>query len=245
MQVAILLLVAGMAGAASFTHVHDWTMANSPEGTGDWFGWANAVISELTPAAALLEIRRRRRYGRPAGYPLAVLIAAALLSITAQVSQATPSLAGWLVAALPALALLALIKMVISSRPVVLPTASVTSTAAESLPDVETGTSKKVKIKVIETPEAAAIQSSSPVDVELQPISAPQAAAVRPLVHSEPVAPLPTGLLERATQVAAAHRAATGQEVTGDVLRTELRVSGATAADILRALIPTPAGSHA
>ena len=25
-QVLILLLIAGMAGAASFTHVHDWTM---------------------------------------------------------------------------------------------------------------------------------------------------------------------------------------------------------------------------
>ena len=40
-QVTILLLIGGMAGAASFTHVHDWTMANSPAGTGDWFGWVD------------------------------------------------------------------------------------------------------------------------------------------------------------------------------------------------------------
>ena len=32
-QVLILLLVAAMAGAASFTHVHDWTMRNAPAGT--------------------------------------------------------------------------------------------------------------------------------------------------------------------------------------------------------------------
>jgi hypothetical protein len=57
-QIIILLIIGGMAGAASFTHVHDWTMHNSPAGTGGWFGWANAVISELTPTAAGLDIRR-------------------------------------------------------------------------------------------------------------------------------------------------------------------------------------------
>jgi hypothetical protein len=50
-QVLILLVIGGIAAAASFTHVHDWTMANSPDGTGDWFGWANAVVSTLYPSA--------------------------------------------------------------------------------------------------------------------------------------------------------------------------------------------------
>jgi len=52
MLVLILLAIGGMAAAASFTHVHDWTMNNSPAGTGDWFGWANAVISDLVPSAS-------------------------------------------------------------------------------------------------------------------------------------------------------------------------------------------------
>lgn len=82
--VLILLVVAGFAGAASFTHVKDWTLANSPPGTGEWFGWANAVISELVPIAALLTIRRRRRCGGPIGYPMFLLIAAASLSLSAQ-----------------------------------------------------------------------------------------------------------------------------------------------------------------
>ena len=76
-QIIILLLIGVMAGAASFTHVHDWTMRNVPAGTGGWFGWANAVISELTPTAAGLEIRRRKRQHRPIAYPMTVLIAAA------------------------------------------------------------------------------------------------------------------------------------------------------------------------
>lgn len=116
-QVIIVLAIGGMAGAASFTHVHDWTMHNVPPGTSGWFGWANAIISELTPTAAGLEIRRRKRTHRPVGYPVIVLIAAAALSLTAQVAQATPSLTGWLVAAVPALAFLALTKLVLSRTP--------------------------------------------------------------------------------------------------------------------------------
>jgi hypothetical protein len=113
-QIIILLVIGGMAGAASFTHVHDWTMHNSPAGTGGWFGWANAVISELTPTAAGLEIRRRKRAHRGVAYPMTVLILAAALSLTAQIAQAKHSPTGWLVATVPALAFLALTKLVLS-----------------------------------------------------------------------------------------------------------------------------------
>jgi hypothetical protein len=116
-QILILLIVGGMAGAASFTHVHDWTMHNTPAGTGSWFGWANAIISELTPTAAGIEIRRRKRQHRTAAYPTAVLIAAATLSLSAQVAQATPGVTGWLLAAVPALAFLALTKLLFSRTP--------------------------------------------------------------------------------------------------------------------------------
>jgi hypothetical protein len=34
--VGILVAVGGAAGAASFTHVKDWTLGNSPTGTGAW-----------------------------------------------------------------------------------------------------------------------------------------------------------------------------------------------------------------
>lgn len=112
--VAIFLLVAIAAGAASFTHVHDWTMDNTPHGTPDWFGWANAVISELVPVAALLTIRRRRRTNGPIGYPLALLIAAAGLSLSAQLAVAKPGPSGWLLSAVPALAFMALVKLVLA-----------------------------------------------------------------------------------------------------------------------------------
>ncbi|BCJ29662.1 hypothetical protein [Actinocatenispora sera] len=90
-----------MAGAASFTHMHDWTMQALPHGTADWFGWANAVASELMPTCALLEIRRKRRAGGSITYPVALLVASGLLSLGAQVSQAGDSLTSKGLAALP------------------------------------------------------------------------------------------------------------------------------------------------
>ncbi|MBQ1051616.1 DUF2637 domain-containing protein [Micromonospora sp. C51] len=119
--VLIVLVVGGLAGAASFTHVHDWTMANSPAGTGDWFGWANAAISELLPLAALLTIRQRRRTGGPIGYPMFLLVCAVALSLAAQLAVAKPGLSGWLLSAVPALAFLGLSKLVFSTAPVPAP----------------------------------------------------------------------------------------------------------------------------
>jgi hypothetical protein len=122
-QVVILLAVAGMAGAASFTHVHDWTMHNSPAGTGDWFGWANAVISDLIPLGAGLEVRRRRRRGVPVGwYPLVLIGAAALLSLAGQIAEAKPGISGALLASVPALGFLALSKLVLSGPTTPTPT---------------------------------------------------------------------------------------------------------------------------
>lgn len=119
--VVILLLVAVAAGAASFTHVKEWTMRNSPPGTGAWFGWANAVISELIPAAALLTIRRRRRTGGPIAYPMFLLICAVLLSLSAQLAVAKPGPSGWLLSAVPALAFLGLSKLILTTKPIANP----------------------------------------------------------------------------------------------------------------------------
>ena len=115
--IAVLLVVGGFAGAASFTHVKDWTMANSPAGTGEWFGWANAVISELIPMAALLTIRQRRRKGGSIGYPMFLLVSAVALSLSAQLAVAKPGLSGWLLSAVPALAFLGLSKLLLATEP--------------------------------------------------------------------------------------------------------------------------------
>lgn len=113
-RLVILLAIGGMAGAAAFTHVHDLTVAH---GQPDWIGWANAVAVELMAIYLGLEIRARRRAGRPVGLVGVLLVAFALLSLSAQVAEAEPSVWGWIVAAVPSLAFLALVKVVLSTAP--------------------------------------------------------------------------------------------------------------------------------
>ena len=110
-QALILLVMGGMAGAASFTHVHNLTVEH---GQPSWFGWVNAVVVELTSIAAGLEIRRRRRTGQPVAVIVAVLVVAVGTSLAAQVALAQPSVWGWIVAALPALGFLTSIKIVLA-----------------------------------------------------------------------------------------------------------------------------------
>ncbi|MFC0002820.1 DUF2637 domain-containing protein [Micromonospora siamensis] len=179
--VVILLLVAGFAGAASFTHVKDWTLDNSPAGTGEWFGWANAVISELVPVAALLTIRRRRRSGASIRYPMFLLVAAVALSLAAQLAVAKPGLSGWLLSAVPALAFMGLSKLVLATAPAPAPEAdeptSTTAPAAAS-------PARPV------TPPAPAVTPTPPTPAS-EPVALVPVEPARPApVVPTPVAPL-------------------------------------------------------
>ncbi|SCF46243.1 DUF2637 domain-containing protein [Micromonospora mirobrigensis] len=118
-RLVILLAIGIMAGAAAFTHVHDLSVAH---GQPDWIGWANAVAVELMAIYLGLELRARRRAGRPVGLVGSLLVAFALLSLAVQVAEAEPSVWGWTMAAVPSLAFLALVKVVLSNTPATPPT---------------------------------------------------------------------------------------------------------------------------
>ncbi|MBU8857426.1 MULTISPECIES: hypothetical protein [unclassified Micromonospora] len=207
--VLILIAVAGFAGAASFTHVKDWTLANSPAGTGAWFGWANAVISELVPIACLLTIRRRRLTGAPIGYPLFLLIAAAGLSLAAQLAVAKPGISGWLLSAVPALAFMALVKLVLAPAP-----------PGES----STARAEPIHVQVVEqvTTEPPAAITPTPA-AEPEPVTAPA---------PEPV-DVPTHLLPMARFAAVQHEQATGQPITPAELADRLDVTPPVASQLL------------
>jgi hypothetical protein len=113
-QVVILLAIGSMAAAASFTHVHNVAAAHGQPG---WLAWADAVVLELMSIATGLEIRRRHRTGRTAGFVMWVLVGAVVLSLSAQVVEAERSVIGWLAAALPAGGFLALVKIVLTRTP--------------------------------------------------------------------------------------------------------------------------------
>ncbi|MEU2166899.1 DUF2637 domain-containing protein [Micromonospora chersina] len=107
-QVLIMLLIGGAAGAASFRHVHDVAAAHGQPG---WLAWADAVVLELASIAAGLELRRNRRWGKSVAFPATVLTVAVFLSLAAQVVEAEASAIGWVAAALPALGFLTMVKI--------------------------------------------------------------------------------------------------------------------------------------
>lgn len=200
--VVILLTVAGFAGAASFTHVKDWTLANSPAGTGEWFGWANAVISELVPVAALLTIRRRKRTGQSIRYPLFLLLAAAGLSLAAQVAVAKPGPSGWLLSSVPAIAFMALVKLVLAPTPApaATPAAASTPAAAPAPAPASTSTQTAADREQTSPDPIPAPTAGEPVDqaaridrvasaVE-EPAPSPAPVSVPPVAVPAPVGPV-------------------------------------------------------
>jgi len=210
--VVILLTVGGFAGAASFRHAHDWTMTNSPAGTGSWFGWANAVVSELVPIAALLVMRRRRRTGQPIAYPATLLVLAIILSVTAQLAVARPGLSGGVVSVVPALAFAALAKLVLGKAP----QADQTAVAPVSMP-------RDIPSAVV--PLAA--QPTQPGNKDRPAVPTPNAPTTLPeAVTAE--------LIQAARRAAVAVLKQTGRPITRDELREKLRVRTETASEVLR-----------
>lgn len=130
-QVAIMLLIGGAAGAASFTHVHDVAAAHGQPG---WLAWADAIVLELTSIAAGLELRRNRRLGKSIAFPATMLTAAVLLSLAAQVVEAEASVIGWIAAALPALGFLAMVKIALGRADPTPPTSTARPAPTEPEP---------------------------------------------------------------------------------------------------------------
>jgi hypothetical protein len=170
-QIVIMLAIGAMAGAASFTHVHDVTVAH---GQPDWIGWANAVVVELMSIALGLELRRRARTNRPITFVATALVFFVVISLAAQVVEAERSIIGWLAAALPAIGFLVLAKVVLSR------------TAATTAPETEPFERP--------TPITPAHINSVPEPAE-QPMSADTPTAEHSTVPDEHITPAGSDLL--------------------------------------------------
>lgn len=254
----IVLLVGFMAGAASFNHVHDWTLDHSPAHTPGWFGWANAVITELIPTASLIEVGRRRRTDRHAkvGYPMGLLVGAVGISLTAQLAVAERSPFGWMVSALPALAFFALSKLVFSAtnhRPTTDPVTA--STPADS-PATPSGTTRatsrpaaapKTRATTTAKKNTPAAKKTTPSKRTPAKKTAPAAAptdqpepATTPATTTPTDRKLPELLLANARAIAASHNADHGEPINPNQLAVRLRVPTHVAADILKQLADNP-----
>jgi hypothetical protein len=231
-QVLILIAVAGMAGAGSFTHVHNWTMSSVPARTPSWFGWANAVITELVPAAAGIEIRRRKRQHRPVTYPMTILITDAVISIAVQLSDAEHTLGGSLAFALPALAFLALTKLVLSRsghNPV-----KEDPECAQPAPDPDAQTQVSASPPAENSARATVTNFTSPTPLPLADSASLPDASVLTVFPSRDIQSVPSEQLRMsAGMIAFNHQVATGQPITPGELAGRLKVPPAYAESLL------------
>jgi hypothetical protein len=108
-DVGPLTVIAGIAGAASFTHIHDTAAEHGQAG---WMAWAIAICIDLLAVMAAREIQRDVRAGRRCTWPVFVLSIGAVLSLAANLAQAEASPWGRIVAGTPAGAFLVAISMV-------------------------------------------------------------------------------------------------------------------------------------
>jgi hypothetical protein len=114
-RVAVTIALGGIGASAGFTHTHDWATAHGQHG---WLAWADAVVIEGMAVVAGFEVHRDHHNGRKGiTLPQVVLVVAFLIQMTAQVAQAEPTPAGWLLAAMPALGFLTVVKLIMRRVP--------------------------------------------------------------------------------------------------------------------------------
>ncbi|GAA3645221.1 DUF2637 domain-containing protein [Nonomuraea antimicrobica] len=216
LNTGLVLVLALIAGAGSFTHIRD--TANQHGQTG-WMSWAIAICIDLTCVMAARERQRDKKTGRTQrgliSWPVLVLTGSIILSLAANLAQATPTVWGWITAATPASAFLLAVSMLERRA---------TATRTNSLQDVP------------QTSQAVSAESHNIPPAE-RPAPAPADEVDRQ--HDAPT-PDPT-LVDYARRVADEHHSKHGGPITADLIRARLGVSDQLAADLLHLLQPEQA----
>ncbi|MYR36935.1 DUF2637 domain-containing protein [Streptomyces sp. SID4944] len=202
-----VIVQAVIAGALSFSHLHDLAEA---AGQGGWKAWAYPVSVDLLLVAAWRRMREQQRAGQPAGGPRLWFLIALAASLGANVATAglldlehVPAPLRVVVAGWPAVAFFGGTLLAHAPRPA----------AARTNP--------------IPEPPAPEPPAAVAVDDESGPVgSPPQLPAAEASEKSTPapvpVSPLPPALVERVQWLAAEYRASTGMAADADTVRTRL-----------------------
>lgn len=109
-RIIIAATLGGIGASAGFMHTHEWAIANGQTG---WLAWADAVVIEGMAVVAGFEVYRDQQRGNTKfiTFPMGVLVVAFIIQMTAQVALAPVTVAGWLLAATPALGFLVIVKL--------------------------------------------------------------------------------------------------------------------------------------
>jgi hypothetical protein len=215
-RVDAVIVQAVIAGALSFSHLHDLADA---AGQGGWKAWAYPVSVDLLLVAAWRRMREQQRARRPAGGPRLWFLVALAASLGANIATAglldlddVPASLRVVVAGWPAVAFFGGTLLAHTPRTPTAPTESETPPAPAA----------------VEEPHRDALPA--PTDPEPEPEPAPEPAA-EPITPPTPVpapaslAPavsLPPALVDRVRALAQEHHATTGHPADPDTVRTRL-----------------------
>src|SRR5690606_14487332 len=186
-----------------------WAVVHGQTG---WLAWADAVVIEGIAIVAGFEIHRDHH--RPNGprrritFPMLVLVAGFGVQMAAQVALAEPTVAGWLLAAMPALGFLVVVKLLMRRAPAPAETAS--QPGASEHPEPAASTPTESTAAPVESSPAGSTSSSS--GLRLSPTMTDRVTTVLDEVRAE------------------------GREPTTDDVRRAVKVPEALAAQILAEL---------
>jgi hypothetical protein len=207
-------VLAGIAGAGSFTHIRDTANEHGQHGP---MAWAIAVCIDLTCVMAARERQRDRRTGRTTrrvSWPALVLAGGVLLSLAANLAQAETTVWGWLTAATPCGAFLVAVSMLERRSSGRRPAPSPVLASSPIPPSFG---------KPQDEGEARP-QDETPRQGELVPVPDQPPSSTTPA----------DSLVAYARRVADEHQDRHGRPITRDALRARLGVSNQLASDLLR-----------
>ncbi|MFJ3136778.1 DUF2637 domain-containing protein [Streptomyces sp. NPDC086843] len=214
-RVDAVIVQAVIAGALSFSHLHDLAAAAGQDG---WKAWAYPVSVDLLLVAAWRRMRQSQRAGQAAGGPRLWFLVALAASLGANVATAglldLDDVPAWLrvtVAGWPAVAFFGGTLLAHAPHTAEEPAAS-PATDVATAPD---GSSSDV-----EGPDHKVPYSADPEPAP-EPSAAP-ATASAPAPAPAPAVALPPALVDRVRALAEEHRSATGRPADPDAVRTRL-----------------------
>ncbi|MGW3662706.1 DUF2637 domain-containing protein [Streptomyces sp. NPDC005141] len=217
-RVDAVIVQAVIAGALSFSHLHDLADA---AGQGGWKAWAYPVSVDLLLVAAWRRMREQQRAGQPAGGPRLWFLIALAASLGANIATAglldlddVPASLRVVVAGWPAVAFFGGTLLAHTPR---------TPDASTATATPETDTEPAHVPAAVDAPERDALPAlvTGP-ESDSEPAALPEPVAAAPAPTPAPAVPLPPALVDRAHALAEEHRAITGLAADPDAVRARL-----------------------
>ena len=220
-----VIIQAVIAGALSFSHLHDLAAS---AGQGGWKAWAYPVSVDLLLVAAWRRLREHQRTGRPAGGPRSWFLVALAASLGANVATAglldLDQVPAWLrivVAGWPAVAFFGGTLLAHTPRTA---KEELPPTARAAVTDTELADTEQEGPRTAPVPHAPAtsVQDEDQAPAP-QPAEAPATHVTpEPTTVAPPAVHLPPALVDRVRTLAEEHRAATGHPADADHVRARL-----------------------